>query len=1390
MYTLKGIPKSLADMPALKRPKLSERVFVAQPHAPVLRRPIEYNAQVFVPQPHAPQLFRPIAAAVSPFDVDVVGGARKKRKKPVEERDKLWYEDPLFGTLVAFDKNTELRFYLTNRELKRSKDFNIQKVLFEFSVQTHPSKALPINVVQRCVTQAVANGLRRIQTMYTERPGITSTVFAVITDTDRKLKHGSGKDKIKPGDDVVIGQTHATQTGRYRLWDNADETAEKMLENLAAYMRSNASFNIRFGFYMSLTVVHTHDKVFHSNDGNVVGARTESSFLSDYGLRKTGRCTYETPKELENMCLPVSLLFGYCNALQNSYRILTTKKKQLLVLNEDEQTCLDKLNESTYRKLFSRIQRTAYDTNAAVQNANENRKQAYALRQLKSALNELLVKTGLQNCTSFNYADEGVKIADYLKLQFCVYSRVGNKMIFKYPQQKNMSLPVIMLYYQTYSNKKVGHISLILKLTFFEHKYICPFCNKSVLHQQKRHWCENSCKACKGYMRNDGDRDLFFNKTNLLMCDRRSKEQKSTRKCPKCRTLCYSDNCLEVHLESSVCSNGFVCETCNFRGQKTATVNTYEAFKKTHECFMILCKLCWEKYDERKNETHYCFLRSIKRQKYFPNLAFFDTETVALDESPEGCKECVKKEVTYLSAHNVMHLSKTGLESFCIENDCYKDIRCDKHVNTDVTRDYHNVNALSFYYEDKKPGHFSRVAMYSPQLNMPDDCQIEEDILVSDYTTPDLNHNSLTFEVQRKRNGQFARKTKTKNDVENIASCSEDSSDSQSDIEYCDEDDQRRRDEDENADDDEEEEEEEGEDFDDDIIEYITNDDTDEEEQERTAEDLTIMSDTDEEEIDEERESDREFIDDKDVVEISTDEEYNEQEDEEDEEDEEDKEDKKSARVSSCNESESITSVSDTDDNDDKLAISASDDDGSDDGDSDDDSYGGDDDGNSGKYDRHVPPTTRILRSTSRTKKSSFIPNKEQQNLNSKEVKKKTKAMSKKTKATPKNIKSKTPILRLITGKKDKSNTPIQKFLMFILQERFRNYVIFSHNGQSFDHQLIVEEAYNIGLTPTLLTNGQKVLTIVFPEFNIRFLDFMLYKSGSLASLAASQKIPQQKIDFPYMFNRPENYNYSGSIPDNKYFGKAFETSEQTYERNCYLNRRRELGEVWNFKDKLRTYVHSDVHILTILATKFAEECFRFQKLCTGQFFTQPVKNDAEKQNQQTKQSKSKKAEKRYLHPYGQQFLTISGYTYGTYRFFQLKKYNLYVIPDEKGSGRINTSKKEGEWAQWYQHILPDHTVESFFTTDKIPTVKETRPDLLIKSTKTVGNFRGCVIHGHFDANGNGCELLKGKTLFDKNIYQQSYHEMMKKHDRHKARQQEMGYTNEVVMYEVCHYYL
>ena len=114
-------------------------------------------------------------------------------------------------------------------------------------------------------------------------------------------------------------------------------------------------------------------------------------------------------------------------------------------------------------------------------------------------------------------------------------------------------------------------------------------------------------------------------------------------------------------------------------------------------------------------------------------------------------------EIAYVKEAKLTSCTRQTLETDTLAK--YGDlgqIRCVNHSQNKLKREYHEVNALSFYYEDDVRCNFSRVAFYDPLLNMSDDCRIEENVCESHYFLDSMKHCK---EIDRKifrQQGKFA----------------------------------------------------------------------------------------------------------------------------------------------------------------------------------------------------------------------------------------------------------------------------------------------------------------------------------------------------------------------------------------------------------------------------------------------------------------------------------------------------------------------------------------------------------------------------------------------------------------------------------------------------------
>ena len=164
----------------------------------------------------------------------------------------------------------------------------------------------------------------------------------------------------------------------------------------------------------------------------------------------------------------------------------------------------------------------------------------------------------------FDLYEDGPVLADALKLQIYVYEKVGNKKIFQYPEERDLSRPTVLLFYQNGNGASAsGHVGLILAKSFFNGHFQCPFCNKNVGYREKLHYCQNTCYACKGFKVSSEENVHINNVAERGLCRTENKYyRESYLSCIKCRVTCFSQECFKKHISSGVCQMGFFCPTC------------------------------------------------------------------------------------------------------------------------------------------------------------------------------------------------------------------------------------------------------------------------------------------------------------------------------------------------------------------------------------------------------------------------------------------------------------------------------------------------------------------------------------------------------------------------------------------------------------------------------------------------------------------------------------------------------------------------------------------------------------------------------------------------------------------------------------------------------------
>ena len=259
---------------------------------------------------------------------------------------------------------------------------------------------------------------------------------------------------------------------------------------------------------------------------------------------------------------------------------------------------------------------------------------------------------------------------------------------------------------------------------------------------------------------------------------------------------------------------------------------------------------------------------------------------------------------------------------------------------------------------------------------------------------------------------------------------------------------------------------------------------------------------------------------------------------------------------------------------------------------------------------------------------------------------------------------------------------------------------VYFHNFRGFDGVFIIKQLYDMNLKVSkVLMTGQKIL--YFECDRLKFKDSMSFLNMPLENFTKTFGLTELKKGyFPHSFNRKENQNYKGPLPDLKY-----------YETNCMNTKKKEAvekwhaeemlkGESWNFEKELLEYCESDVKVLKEGCLTFAAD---FEKECKFN----PLKEN----------------------------ITIASACHNFWRNNQMIPYSIAVEPPHGWSGVKPAQSKIGfQWLHIQDQKLGGnrikHAANGGEPTLMIESWGKVRVDGYDPIKKTVFEFQGCEFHG------------------------------------------------------------
>jgi DNA polymerase type B, organellar and viral len=120
--------------------------------------------------------------------------------------------------------------------------------------------------------------------------------------------------------------------------------------------------------------------------------------------------------------------------------------------------------------------------------------------------------------------------------------------------------------------------------------------------------------------------------------------------------------------------------------------------------------------------------------------------------------------------------------------------------------------------------------------------------------------------------------------------------------------------------------------------------------------------------------------------------------------------------------------------------------------------------------------------------------------------------------------------------------------LKSILVRKYNGFNVYIHNMAKFDIIFLLKYLVKLGNVVPIIHNGRIIsINLNFGkdlEYRLNFKDSYLILLASLANLAKGFGVETLKSIFPFLFVNENNLNYTGPVPDFKYFGNKISRNE------------------------------------------------------------------------------------------------------------------------------------------------------------------------------------------------------------------------------------------------------
>ena len=169
-------------------------------------------------------------------------------------------------------------------------------------------------------------------------------------------------------------------------------------------------------------------------------------------------------------------------------------------------------------------------------------------------------------------------------------------------------------------------------------------------------------------------------------------------------------------------------------------------------------------------------------------------------------------------------------------------------------------------------------------------------------------------------------------------------------------------------------------------------------------------------------------------------------------------------------------------------------------------------------------------------------------------------------------------------------NDTVKKFCEWLLTKEHQDCIVVAHNFQGYDGYFIQNYLNKNAIKYEIILRGAKILSMTIPMFNIKFIDSLNFIPMALSQFPKTfGKTELCKGYFPHFFNKEENQNYIGPIPDVDYYSPKTMKPEAREAFLAWHKEQVESNYLFDFRKEIVKYCRSDVDILRVCCMEFRE---------------------------------------------------------------------------------------------------------------------------------------------------------------------------------------------------------